>query len=95
MDIPEWLKIAAPLAGGFCGGFVWPKVRKAIKNRGKTEQEIAAEELDAALAKAEHAHKTPDPADDAIADAAVERERAEYNKIRRARAVWDGIAEDE
>ena len=93
----DWLTIAkwaAPILGGICVGTVLPAARRAVRNRGKTEQEIAAEELERAFARAEKAQQTPDPTDDGPADAAVEKARAELNRIRRARAVWDGIAED-
>lgn len=94
MDWAAILKVVGPIFGAFCVGTVMPAARRAIRNRGKTEQEIAQEELDRAFKRAEAAHANSDPTDDAAADAAVEAARVSYNKIRRARAVWDGITED-
>lgn len=93
----DWLTIAkwaAPILGGICVGTVLPAARRAIRNRGKTDQDIAAEDLDRAFKRAEEAHKNDNPNDDADADAAVDAARKRLNDIRRARAIWDGIAED-
>lgn len=94
MDWIALAKWAGPVIGGVIAGRLWPVARRAIRNRGKTEQEIASEDLDRAFRNAEEKHKNTNPNDDAAADAAVDAARKRLNDIRRSRAIWDGLTED-
>lgn len=83
-------KAALIVAGGVC---TWAATggRRAIRNLGKTEVELADEELERAMSRAERAHKNDDPTDDAAADAAVEKARAFRARARRMNAIADAF----
>lgn len=89
----DWRPAAAAAAGAFVT-WLATSGRKAIRNIGKTEQEIRDEELLEALRRAEKAHANDDPTDDAAADADVARAREALRRAKFKRAFTDAFGDD-
>jgi len=87
-----WSKIAPPLLA-IVGGWLGPRIYRAVKNLSKTEQKLAEEELEAAVKRAEDAHANADPADDVAADAAVAQAKKHREKAARLGALADALTD--
>ena len=92
LNTVDWSKVLLTTAG-VVGGWLAPRVYRAVRNLGKTEQKLAEDELEDALKRAEAAHANADPTDDAAADAAVVRAKALRAKAARLGALADAFAD--
>ena len=90
----DWKTVVLPILGALLT-WVGLTVRKAIRNRGKTELDLADEVLDEAMRRAEAAHASADPKDDADADAAVARAKTIRAHALRLKAIADAIGDTE
>lgn len=90
----DW-RTAAFAAGAAVLTWLATSGRRAIRNIGKTEQEIRDAELLEALKRAEKAHANSDPSDDAAADADVARAREALRRAKFKRAFTDAFGEDD
>lgn len=94
MDLEKLLlPLAATLLGGLC---TWAglSARRAFKNVGRTELEIAADDLRAALEAERLALANSDPSDDAAAKKAVALAKARVEKAKRMKALLDAAGGD-
>jgi len=93
----DWQKILIGIGtaiGGGCLTWLATGGRKAIRNYGKTELEIAEAHLDDALKRAEKAAATPGKEDDAQAAADVASARRIVEKMKRLSAITDGFGQE-
>jgi len=93
-EIQDMIKMA--LASAVTGLIAWIGVsgRKAIRNYGKSNAQIAQEELQAALAKVEAAKATPEPEDDKLAEAKAEAAAGNVVSAKRLQAITDSLGSD-
>ena len=89
----DWTKVLLA-AAGIIGGWVAPRVYRAIKNLSKNEKKIADEALEDAIKKQETAHANSDPSDDKTSDEAVARAKKHKENIQRLSALTDAIDPD-
>lgn len=90
-------KILIGLAGGALTGLVaWAglALRKAARNVGRTEVELAIDELKDALAEERRAKKTPGKDDDAAAAEHVRLTKKRVEKAKRLKALLDAAGSD-
>ncbi len=91
----DWGKIisnVAPPILAALGMWAGLTLRRAARNWGRTDVEIANEELDRATKAAEAAHADKDPGNDADADKKVARARELRVKALRLKAIADALA---
>jgi len=91
MPAKPWTKFVLP-ALGLLGGWLAPRIYRAVSNLGKTEQKLAEDDLEAALKRAEVAKASADPSDDAVAEADVVRAKAMRKRAERLSALADAFA---
>jgi hypothetical protein len=94
---PEIQKALMALATTAAGGLMmWLglSARRSFKNAGRTELEIALEDLRLAMEAERIALANADPSDDKAAKAAVEHARKVVNAKKRVKAWLDGAAGD-
>ena len=87
------MALATTAAGGF---MMWLglSVRRTFKNAGRTELELAVEDLRVALEAERIALANADPFDDASAHKAVDLAKKRVVKAKRLKALLDGAAGD-
>ena len=93
-EIQDVIKMA--LASAVTGLVAWIGVssRKAIRNYGKSNVQIAEEELVAAQTKVEAAKATPEFEDDKAAEAREHEAAQHLSSAKKLRAITDSFGED-
>ena len=93
----DFQKIIAGLIGAACAGlplWLFVTLRRSARNAGRTELEIALDELRDAVDAERKAKETVDPADDIAEARCVALARARVTKARRLKALLDALAGD-
>lgn len=93
-ETQDMIKMA--LVSAVTGLIAWIGVsgRKAIRNYGKSNAQIAHEELVAAQAKVEAARATPEPEDDKAAEAKAQEAAEHLSSAKKFQAITDSFGED-
>jgi hypothetical protein len=94
----DWNKVLVPILTAAVGGIVaWLATsgRRAIKNFGKTEIDIACDDLERALLDLTNAQATPDTADDEKAKEKVEAARKRVKAVQRLKGILDAFGAEE
>ena len=91
----DWSKIIAAAGTAIVGGLcTWgvPAIRRAARNWGKTEVDLADEQLELAIKYAEDAKRTPGVEDDKTANEIVARARKHRENAKRLAGLADSLA---
>lgn len=92
-----WEKILTAALTAFGAGLLtWAglAIRRAARNAGRTEQELALEELAEAMREEKEARDTLTPEDDAAAVIHLRLARERSIKARRVKAILDALGEE-
>jgi len=91
----DWAKILAGVGSSIGGALLmWgvPAIRRAVRNWGKTEVQLADEDLELAIKYAEDAKRTPGVDDDKTANEIVARARKHRENAKRLAGLADSLA---